>query len=376
MRQVLSDVRTVEREVRREHMWFIVRVSPYRTLDDQIAGAVITFTDVTHLKLAEDKSRRKAKLLQLSHDAIFVWSPAGGIESWNRGAQELYAFTSDEALGQVPHQLLRTNGPIPWSEIEDILQLHGTWQGEFGHVTKDGRSLTVLSRATRVFQPFTQADTTLDRSKGGLGLGLSLVKGLVEMHGGNVSVASEGPGKGAEFTVKLPLANADDERHRGPDSSRALPRAPSLRAVGTGLATELLGMPFEVPPGSREAAERRVLVIEDNPDAAHSLREVLEFDGHDVRVASTGPEGLALARTFRPDVVLCDIGLPAMDGYAVARAIRADEALKTTYLVALSGYALPEDLKRAVEAGFDRHIAKPPTAPKLHELMAGLHLSK
>jgi two-component system CheB/CheR fusion protein len=113
-----------------------------------------------------------------------------------------------------------------------------------------------------------------------------------------------------------------------------------------------------------------VLIIEDNRDAADSLREVLEFGAHVVEVAYNGPDGLDRAREFKPEIVLCDIGLPGMDGYEVARAFRADEALKGVFLVALSGYALPDDLQRAREAGFERHLAKPSSLEKLEELLA------
>ena len=192
----------------------------------------------------------------------------------------------------------------------------------------------------RLFEPFAQADTTLDRSKGGLGLGLALVKGLVEMHGGTVSAESQGLGKGAEFTLRFPLA------------------------------TEA-GAPETAPArGSLEGRSRRVLVIEDNLDAAESLREVLELAGHAVEVALSGAEGIEKARAFRPDVVLCDIGLPGMNGYEVARAMRADPALRGVTLVALTGYAAPEDMAKTREAGFDLHLAKPPSAEKLEEALA------
>jgi two-component system CheB/CheR fusion protein len=192
----------------------------------------------------------------------------------------------------------------------------------------------------RLFQPFTQADHTMDRSQGGLGLGLVLAKGLVELHGGEISAHSQGIGKGAEFIVRLPLDSALDVR------------TPT---------------PIDLSPRAR-----RVLVIEDQADAAQSLREALELCGHQVQVADNGPSGLTEARAFRPEVVLCDIGLPGMDGYEVARAFRADGALKDIFLVALSGYALPEDLQRAAEAGFDRHLAKPPCLDTLVELLSSL----
>ena len=193
----------------------------------------------------------------------------------------------------------------------------------------------------RLFQPFMQADRTLDRSKGGLGLGLALVKGLVELHRGGISARSDGPGKGAQFVVRLPLDTGDASA----SAARPLPPA---------------------------RARLRILIIEDNVDAADSLREALELGGHVIEVANDGPDGLAKARASVPEVVLCDIGLPGMDGYDVARMLRSDAAFKTTHLVALSGYALPEDLQRASEAGFERHLAKPPSLEKLEELLGSL----
>jgi PAS domain S-box-containing protein len=193
----------------------------------------------------------------------------------------------------------------------------------------------------RLFQPFMQADETLDRSKGGLGLGLALVKSLVEMHGGEVCAHSDGLGKGAEFVVELPLLSSP-----------------------MGEATPARG--------AREQIRRRVLIIEDNVDAAESLRDALELSQHHVEVAYSGPEGLQKARSFHPDVVLCDIGLPGMDGFEVAKSLRADAQFRETFLVALSGYALPEDLERAAKAGFHRHLAKPPSLEALDETLASL----
>jgi two-component system CheB/CheR fusion protein len=193
----------------------------------------------------------------------------------------------------------------------------------------------------RVFEPFIQADTTLDRSRGGLGLGLALVKGLVEQHGGEAQAASEGPGKGAEFTILLSLLSGEV----GPQASE-------------GVAV----------PGRRS---RRVLVVEDNVDAASSLRDALALMGHTVEVAFDGSEGLRKARAFRPQVVLCDIGLPGMDGFQVARALRAEPELAAAALVALTGYASPEDVARAKAAGFDLHIAKPPGLAELGGALDG-----
>jgi two-component system CheB/CheR fusion protein len=195
----------------------------------------------------------------------------------------------------------------------------------------------------RVFEPFVQAESTLVRSRGGLGIGLALVKGLVELHGGSVTAHSDGPGRGAEIRIRLPLADG----------------APLARA--------------DRPTGRLTA--RRVLVIEDNVDAADSLCVALELDGHEVAVAHDGREGIKQARELRPEVVVCDIGLPEMDGYEVARTLRADEQLRSTYLVALTGYALPEDLAKAKEAGFDQHLAKPPSLKKLGEILAAVPMT-
>jgi signal transduction histidine kinase/ActR/RegA family two-component response regulator len=192
---------------------------------------------------------------------------------------------------------------------------------------------------TRLFQPFVQGEATLDRSRGGLGLGLALVKGLVETHGGTVAVASEGPGRGAEFSFRLPV----DERPR----------------VG-----EPAGKSSRLPP-----AARRVLDIEDNVDAAETLRDLLALSGHQVEIAFDGAAGLAAARAFLPDAVLCDVGLPGIDGYDVARALRADSALRGVLLVAVTGYGAPEDAARALEAGFDCHIAKPPALEAIEKIL-------
>ncbi len=195
----------------------------------------------------------------------------------------------------------------------------------------------------RVFEMFTQADRSLDRSQGGLGLGLALVRGLAELHGGGASAASGGPGSGTVFTVWVPLAGA-------PAAAAPVP--------GAG------------PAGG--AGPARVLVIEDHPDAAESMRLLLKLAGHEVEVARTGPAGVAAAGAFQPQVVLCDLGLPGgMSGYDVARALRAYPALAGVRLVAVSGYGQPEDRDRARAAGFDLHLTKPVDPAALRGVLAG-----
>ncbi len=182
----------------------------------------------------------------------------------------------------------------------------------------------------RVFEPFSQADDSLDRGRGGLGLGLALAKGLLELHGGSAEAASEGLGKGSEIRLWLPLTAAPPQ----PPETLHEPLAPSQ--------------------------PRRVLLIEDNLAVAETLKLVLELEGHRLTLADNGASALEAARQFRPQVVVCDIGLPGdMDGFAVAAAIRADPALRHSYLIALSGYGKEEDRRRAHEAGFDVHLVKP-----------------
>jgi len=202
----------------------------------------------------------------------------------------------------------------------------------------------------KLFQPFSQADTSLARKRSGLGLGLSLVKSLVDMHAGSVRAKSDGLGTGAEFIVRLPLAAAD-----------ALAAAPALARAP------------EPPPGAAKRP-RRVLIIEDNLDAAASLRDALRLLGHAVHVAHDAPEGIAAAREFRPDVVLCDIGLPTMDGYQIAGTLRADPHLRSIFLIAVTGYAGPDDQERAARAGFDRHFGKPPDIDRLNRLLEDIPL--
>jgi signal transduction histidine kinase len=190
----------------------------------------------------------------------------------------------------------------------------------------------------RLFEPFAQADESAARTHGGLGLGLAVVRGLVEMHGGEVRARSAGPGTGSAFVITLPLAAG------AACAGAAAPRR------GEGL--------------------RRVLVIEDGADMRQTLADLLRLEGHIVHVAATGREGIALARELRPDVVVCDIGLPDLDGYQVARLIRSDPTLRATRLVALTGYAQPEDRRRAAESGFDVHLSKPPSDEDLASALA------
>ena len=197
----------------------------------------------------------------------------------------------------------------------------------------------------RIFDMFTQVDHSLERSEGGLGIGLTLVQRLVEMHRGTVEAHSEGPGKGSEFVVRLPVAAA------------AASRAPDGAASDVGKV---------VTP-----ALRRILVVDDNWDAADSLGMLLRMMGHEVHTAHDGPEAVGAAAVFRPDVVLLDIGLPKLNGYEVARRIRKLEGGAGLMLIALTGWGQEEDRRRSKEAGFDHHLTKPVELADLQGLLAG-----
>jgi PAS domain S-box-containing protein len=181
-----------------------------------------------------------------------------------------------------------------------------------------------------LFDVFYQGDRTLDRAEGGLGIGLSLVKRLVDLHGGTVQALSAGRGQGAEFVVRLPR----------------LPEPPAAEAGADDLAT---------PP----SGGLRILVVDDNRDAADSLALLLESDGHTVRTAYDGETALDLARADPPQVVLLDIGLPGLDGYSVARALRQSAEMNGSWLIALTGYGQAEDRDKSRAAGFDWHLVKP-----------------
>lgn len=202
---------------------------------------------------------------------------------------------------------------------------------------------------THLFEPFSQADQKLDRDKGGLGLGLALVKGLVELHSGTVQAESDGPGKGSKFTLRIPLE-------------------PDLEVV----AEDAIGL---VPQAA--AGRLRILLVEDNRDAAVTLKMLLTLMGHDVVVAYDGHEGLAMARSIIPDVVISDLGLPgALDGYALANALRTESALAGIYLIALSGYGQDDDRRKTEGAGFHRHFVKPVEPESLQEALIEFALSR
>jgi signal transduction histidine kinase/ActR/RegA family two-component response regulator len=185
----------------------------------------------------------------------------------------------------------------------------------------------------RIFDLFVQSDRTLDRAQGGLGIGLAVVKRLIEMHGGRVAAYSDGIGKGSSFEIRLPLIEQSETRVAEPEVIQATPR--------------------------------RVLIVDDNADAADMLALLLQLDGHEVQAVYSSRDALERAQSFRPDVMLLDIGLPEINGYEVAQQLRAIPQLRDIRLVAVTGYGRSEDRVRARAAGFDDHLVKPVEAIEL-----------
>ena len=198
----------------------------------------------------------------------------------------------------------------------------------------------------RIFEPFEQSERSLDRSDGGLGLGLTLARSLIQLHGGEITAHSGGAGRGSEFAVTLPVVEAHE-------STNGRPRAASERA------------PLNAPPLS-------IVIVEDNEDARSSLKQLLQHGGHSVHAAADGRSGLELILSAQPDVALIDIGLPMLNGYELARKIRNHEQLNDVHLIALTGYGLPADQTAATDAGFDTHLTKPLNISSLNELLTRL----
>jgi two-component system CheB/CheR fusion protein len=548
--EVMESVTVREMEVQdRQGRWHILRLRPYRTQDNRIDGAVLVLIDVDAIKRDQATLRRQDALLDQVSEAIFMWQLEGGIVYWNRGAQETYGYTAEEAFGRQPYDLLFTS-PAPATFL-DALRSHGQWTGELTHLRRDGVPVVVecrmimdrqsdgsalvfeinhriterkqmeadlraqagallaadrakdeflallahelrnplspltsaleivknpaappatverareimghqvrnmarlvddlldvsrmsqgriylrkepvdvtavvrqaietnrqvidarrqdvalsgpteavlaevdplrleqivinlVSNASkftasdghiwvtvemeddnrreilirvrddgigisaaalpRVFDLFMQEDSSMDRTAGGLGIGLTLVRHLVELHGGSIEAHSAGPRRGSEFVVRIP-AGAVEPRERSAPAGTASPQARSV--------------------------SRRVLVTDDNTDGAEVLAIMLRLAGHDVQVAHSGAETLELAPTFRPDVIFLDIGMAGLNGFETARLLRAMPALERTLLVALTGYGQASDRRRAFEVGFDDFLVKPPSPPLVQAL--------
>jgi two-component system CheB/CheR fusion protein len=307
-----------------------------------LVNDLLNVARITHKKF--ELHRTYLELNQLvrcaTEDSRYLFERAGVDLQFLPAPRDVPVYADGTRLAQVVGNLLHNSAKFTGRGGHTTLAVTVDGNEAVLRVADDGVGMS-SETLEHIFRPFAQAPRTLDRSQGGLGLGLALVKNLVELHGGGVSARSEGLGCGSEITVRLPIAA------EGPPAS-------------------------VVPPSRPVGRAHPILIIEDNVDVADSLSEALMLGGHPVQVAYNGPEGVAMARESRPEIVLCDIGLPGMDGYEVARTLRQDESLRGMYLVALTGYVTPADMQRAAEAGFDRHLAKPTSIEKLEQLLAEL----
>ena len=259
------------------------------------------------------------------------------------GTQPIYLDADPVRLAQVFSNLL--NNAAKYMERGGRIWLT---------VTPDDREVVVSVRDTGIgipaealpgiFDMFAQVDRSLEKAQGGLGIGLTLVKQLLEMHGGRIEARSDGPGRGAEFVARLPIVTIAPRR-------QAADRAEERRA---------------------HVQTCRILVADDNRDAAESMSTVLRLMGNEVRTVHDGLQAVEEAAAFRPDMVLLDIGMPRLNGYDAARRIRAERWGKSIMVVAMTGWGQEEDKRRASEAGFDRHFTKPVDPAEIERLIAGL----
>jgi CheY-like chemotaxis protein len=259
----------------------------------------------------------------------------------------LSRFTSMPSvrLAQVFSNLL--NNAAKYSERGGHIRLTGERQGgDLEMSVKDEGMGVAPEMLPRIFEIFSQAKRVLERSQGGLGIGLSLVRGLVELHGGSVEARSDGPGNGSEFIVRLPAVVPTVVEEPVPRS-------------GNG---EQAGL-----------AKGRLLIVDDLEDSADSLAKLMRLMGHEVRTAYDGEEALVAAENFKPELILLDIGMPKLNGYDVCRRIRKESWGKEMYLVALTGWGQEDDRRRTAEAGFNQHMVKPVEPIELMKLLASLY---
>jgi PAS domain S-box-containing protein len=315
---------------------------------DQMVHLVDDLLDVSRISRGKIRLKKERVLLTAAiRSALETTRPlveaAGHRLTVNVPPEPIYVNGDSVRLSQIFSNLL--NNAVKYTESSGCISLNVERRGDEVIIqVKDNGIGIPAPMISKVFEMFTQVDHLTDRSKGGLGIGLSIVGQLVEMHGGMIEAHSDGPGTGSEFTVRLPTVEAP--RSQDPVTTVA---APSVHEV-----------------------RRRVLVVDDNRDAATSLASLLRLAGADIRTAHDGLQAIDVASTFRPDLILLDIGMPNMNGYETARQIRAQAWGGDVQIVALTGWGQSEDKRQAMAAGFNSHLVKPASAAVLQDLLRQL----
>jgi PAS domain S-box-containing protein len=284
--------------------------------------------------------RRPIDFADLVHRAVAVCSEGQTDQRVEISTQPVWIEGDLVRMEQIVNNIV--GNAVKYTPAGGLIRVRVTLDGGDAVLRVDDNGYGIAPELLpRVFDLFVQGERTLDRAQGGLGIGLTLVRRLVELHGGTVSAFSEGPGRGSAFTVRLPKVAT-------PQTSQ-----PSLKQSHC------------------DGFSRRVLVIEDNRDAREMFRMMLELAGHEVLEAEEGLGGLELLKSSRPDVAVIDVGLPGLNGYEIARRFREEPDAGDVMLVALTGYGTPEAVERSLQAGFDHHLIKPVNAEALQEIMRG-----
>jgi signal transduction histidine kinase len=323
----------------------------YGTMERQLTQLVRLVDDLLDVsRITRNKMelrKQRVELASIVHHAAEACRPLGDSLQHEVAVtlprEPVYLNADPARLAQVFQNLL--NNACKYTEPQGRVWLTAERQAGDVLVTVKDTGLGIPpDKLASIFDMFTQVDASRERARGGLGIGLALVKRLVEMHDGTVEARSEGPGRGSEFVVRLPVLTE------------------TLQAAQQ--ATEAAK--------DRAAVARRVLVVDDNADSAESLTMLLQVSGHETHTAHDGLEAVAAAERFRPEVALLDIGLPRLNGYDAARRIREQPWGKDMVLVALTGWGQEEDRRKSKEAGFDLHMVKPVDLELLMERLASL----
>jgi PAS domain S-box-containing protein len=313
-----------------------------------LARLVDDLLDVT--RIARDKMELRKEPVELAdivRNAVETSRPwvdsAGHHLSVTLPERPMFLDADPTRMAQVFSNLLNNSAKYtegPQGRIEIEARLDGS--NAVVAVRDNGLGISRESLAT-VFDMFRQAEQSVERAQGGLGIGLALVRRLVELHGGTINAHSDGPGKGSEFTVRLPLSSTEAARVKTP-----------------------------LPPGDFAAVRHRILVVDDNKDAAHTLSMLLRVKGHQVRIATSGLQALQIAPEFLPQLILMDIGMPHPDGLETTRRLRKLPCGQDVMIVALTGWGQPDDVRRSIDAGCSAHVVKPVEFSELELLLAQL----